>query len=142
VKAAAIYAALFAFFVGCCLLSVCGCATAELNFKRALATTATAVAGAYESFNQYDRTRVEEIRAKAHVDPAEASIERIRYDAQVRKVLIAFAVADDALKATNGASHVWAYAKIKDWAHALQELLQVGFAVADALKEFGIKVPL
>jgi hypothetical protein len=120
----------------------CGCANPELTAKRVIGTTAVAISGAYESLNRVDREICLGLVEKAKTDPQGADREFAAHKARVKIAIISLATADDALRVSNSGSKLYKAIAAKDWGRALQELLAIGFAVRDALKVFGVEVPL
>lgn len=117
-----------------------GCNDAELNFRRSLAVTATAVAGGYRALDKYDEGKVAEILSMSDRNSAPAKMSE--YEVQLSIARKALATATDALNISDVGSKLYIDVKNKNWSHALQELLGIGLAVNDALGQFGIKVGL
>lgn len=117
-----------------------GCATAELNFRRSLAVTATGIAGAYRSLDAYDKEKIDALGKMS--DKGAAREELASYEAKLKVARHVLGTAADAVDVTNQGSKLYADVIAHNWEHALQELLGIGLAVADALGQFGIRVGL
>jgi hypothetical protein len=119
-----------------------GCASAELNFQRALTVAVHTVGAAHSALVQYDEEKTSAIAAKIHAGDVEAA--RSEYLDYAAKRDMARKVLDTALAAldvTNSGNKLYHFVIARDWDHALQEVGAVVLRVRAVLREFGVEVP-
>lgn len=124
------------------LVAFAGCATSEVDFHRSLGPISKAVSSTWRALDRYDKEKMDAMTERFKSDPVGAIDEYRVYAPQRDSARKALVVITDGLDFTNEGSQLYTAYKAKDWGRCLQILLQMALTLRDAVKGFGIEVPL